>query len=222
MLAAQLGSRRAGVQKLQHDPGLLLRRASLAHALPTTSCAKKHSDSIGPILAGSGPTTHAINSGSLKNSMDDLVNNSEAAYTMGHLIRNVVGDRDYWIDESDYNMENGVFTFSLFFADDVIMDSVLLQFGDAPLVLISASVDDVVLDNNVDFLNEIYSVLDELDDEYTFSYEWVGDRHLEFMIQIDLIGMGALTLPKMDDVEPAVRKIMEVIKNHDSRKQRQK
>ena len=154
--------------------------------------------------------------------MDVLINNSEAAYTMGHLIRNVVGDRDYWIDESDYNMESGAFTFALLFGGDVVLDSVLLQFGDAPLELISASVDDVVLDNDVDFLNEIYSVLDELDDEYTFSYEWVGDRHLEFMIQIDLIGMGALTLPKMDDVEPTVRKIIKVIKNHDSRKQRQK
>ena len=167
-------------------------------------------------------TTHAMNSGSLKNSMDDLINNSEAAYTMGHLIRNVVGDRDYWIDESDYNMEHGVFTFSLYFVGNVVMDSVLLQFGDAPLELISVSVDDVVLDNDVDFSNEIDSILDELDDECTFSYEWVDDRHLEFMIQIDLIGMGALTLPKMDDVEPTVRKIIEVIKNHDSRKQRQK
>ena len=139
---------------------------------------------------------------------------------MGHLIRNVVGDRDYWIDESDYDIKSGVFTFSLHFVGDAIMDSVLLQFGDSPLELISASVDDVVLDNNVDFLNEIHSILDELDDEYTFSHEWVGDRHLAFMIQIDLIGMGALTLPKMDDVEPTVRKIMEVIKNHDSQKQR--
>ena len=167
-------------------------------------------------------TIQAMNSGSLKNSMDDLINNSEAAYTMGSLIRNVVGDRDYLIDESDYNMESGVFTFALFFGDDVVMDSVLLQFGDAPLELISASVDDVVLDNDVDFLNEIYSVLDELDVEYEFSYEWVGDRHLAFMIQIELIGMGALTLPKMDDVEPTVRKIIKVIKNHDSREQGQK
>ena len=167
-------------------------------------------------------TIHAMNSGSLKNSMDDLINNSEAAYTMGHLIRNVVGDRDYWIDESDYNMENGVFTFGLSFVGDVVMDSALLQFGDVPLELISASIDDVVLDNDVDFLNEIDSVLDKLDGEYEFSYEWVGDRHLAFMIRIELIGMGALTLPKMDDVEPTVRKIMEIIKNHDSRKQRQK
>ena len=167
-------------------------------------------------------TTRAMNSGSLKNSMEDLINNSEAAYTMGSLIKNVVGDRDYWIDESGYDVENGVFTFGLSFGKEVAMDSVLLQFGDAPLELVSASVDDVVLDNDVDFLNEIHSVLDDLDDEYEFSHEWVGDNYLSFMIQIELIGMGALVLPKMDDVEPVVRKIKEIIKNHDSRKQKQK
>ena len=164
-------------------------------------------------------TTRAMNSGSLKNSMEDLINNSEAAYTMGSLIKNVVGDRDYWIDESGYDVENGVFTFGLSFGKEVTMDSVLLQFGDAPLELVSASVDDVVLDNDVDFLNEIHSVLDDLDDEYEFSHEWVGDNYLSFMIQIELVGMGALVLPKMDDVEPVVRKIKEIIKNHDSRKQ---
>ena len=167
-------------------------------------------------------TTRAINSGSLKNSMEELINNSEAAYTMGSLIRNVVGDRDYWMDGSDYYMENGVFTFGLSFGEEVAMDSVLLQFGDAPTEVISTSVDDVVLDNDVDFLNEIHSVLDELDDEYEFSHEWVDDNHLSFTIHIGLIGMGALVLPKMDDVEPVVRKIKKIIKNHDSRRQKQK
>ena len=84
----------------------------------------------------------------------------------------------------------GYFTFGLSFGKEVAMDSVLLQFGDAPLELVSASVDDVVLDNDVDFLNEIHSVLDDLDDEYEFSHEWVGDNYLSFMIQIELIGMG--------------------------------
>ena len=163
-------------------------------------------------------TIRAMNSGSLKNSMEELLHNSEAAYTMGSLIRNVVGDRDYWIDESGYDMENGVFTFDLFFDKEVVMDSVLLQFGNVPAEVVSVLVDDIVLDNDVDFLNEIHSVLDELDDEYEFSHEWVGDNHLSFTIHIGLIGMGALVLPKMDDVEPVVRKIKEIIKNHDSRR----
>ena len=167
-------------------------------------------------------TTRAMNSGSLKNCMGELINNSEAAYTMGSLIRNVVGDRDYWIDESGYEIEKGVFTFGLSFGKEVAMDSVLLQFGDAPTEVVSALVDDIVLDNDIDFLNEIHSVLDGLDDEYEFSHEWVDDNHLSFTIHIGLIGMGALVLPKMDDVEPVVRKIKEVIKNHDSRRQKQK
>ena len=167
--------------------------------------------------------THAMNSGSLKKSMDELMNNSEAAYAMGSLIRSVVGDRDYWMDESDYNMENGVFTFGLSFGEEAAMDSALLQFGDTPLELVSASVDDIVLNNDIDFLNEISSVLDELDDyECEFSHEWVDDKHISFMIQIEQIGSDALVLPKMDNVEPAVRKIMEIIRNHDSRRQKQK
>ena len=58
MLAVRLDSRHAGVQKL-HDLDLLLHGASLAHVFPATACAKKHSDLIGSILAGSGPNPPA-------------------------------------------------------------------------------------------------------------------------------------------------------------------
>ena len=39
------------------ESGKIMKRASLVHAFPATFCAKKHSNSIGSILARFGPTS---------------------------------------------------------------------------------------------------------------------------------------------------------------------
>ena len=156
---------------------------------------------------------------SLDKALDKLMTNSEVAFTIGSLIEEIVGDHEYIIDDGSYDIEKGIINFNIIFLEggNESMNEILLQFGSDSGELISASMNDLVLDKDVgEFLDEIYYVLDELDDEYEFDFEWLDNKYLTFTIQIDTSEI--LNLPKVDDLDKIVKKIKEIIKSHNSRR----
>ena len=157
---------------------------------------------------------------SLDATLEKLMKNAETAFTVGELIEKIVGDREYIVEHGDYNIEKGIINFNIDFltGGDEDIDSILLQFGNDPGEIISASIEDLVLDKDLnDFIDEIYFIIDEfVDDEYNFEYEWIENNHLTFLIQIDTT--ESLDLPKVDDLDKMIKKIKKVIKSYDSRK----
>ncbi len=99
------------------------------------------------------------------------------------------------------------------------MNAILLQFGSDSGELISASINDLVLDKDIEeFVDEIYFILEELDEDYGFNFEfdWLDEKYLTFTIQID--SSEILSIPKVDDLGKIVKKIKETIKSHDNKK----
>jgi len=157
---------------------------------------------------------------SLDSTLEKLMKNAEVAFTVGEIIEKIVGNRDYIIGDGDYDFEKGIIHFDIDFLmggkEDI--DSILLQFGSESGEIISASIEDLVLDKDVsEFLNDINSTIGEfVDDEYNFDYEWIDSKDLTFTIQIDTHEI--LDLPKVDDLDKMVKKIKKIIKSHDLRK----
>lgn len=159
---------------------------------------------------------------SLDNALEKLMKNAEVAFTLGDLIEKIVGDHDYIIDDGDYNFEKGLFWFNIAFleGDKGEINSLHLQFGNDSGEIITASIQDLVLEKNVnEFLDEINTTIDgfvDVDHEFTFEYEWIEHNYLTFSIQIDTSEI--LDLPKVKDLEGMVKKIKKIIKSHDTRK----
>lgn len=68
---------------------------------------------------------------SLDNALEKLMKNAKPAFTIGHLIESIVGNRDYVIDDGDYNLVKGTVWFNVGFleGDRGEIDSILFQFG---------------------------------------------------------------------------------------------
>ena len=156
---------------------------------------------------------------SLDNSLKKLMDNSEIAFTMGELIKEIVGNHEYVINDGDYDLEKGIIFFTIDFLEGghEHMNSILLQFGSDSGGIISASMNDLVLDKDInEFMDEIHLILEELGDNSEFEFDWMDEKYLTFTIQIN--SSEILNLPKIDDLDKIVKKIKKTIKSHESQK----
>lgn len=145
--------------------------------------------------------------------------NAEISFTIGSLFDDIIGEHNYEIDDSGYDLEKGIIYFHLSFLEggNEEMDAILLQFGSDSGFVVEASISDLVLDKDIDdFVDEIYQVLDGLDEDYDFTYEWIDVKHITFMLQIDTSEI--FDLPKFDYIDDFVKNIKKVILQHGSRK----
>ncbi len=162
----------------------------------------------------------AIQEGSsLDAAMEKLMKNAEVAFNVGELIGEIIGYRDYLIDDSGYNMEKGTVWFHVSFLEGEKghIDSILLQFGSDPGIVATASIKKIKLDKDMNEIEtEIYDAIDYSGDDYdqlNFSWDWIDENFLTWELQIDTPG-EFLNLPKVDEVETIMKKIQEIILSH--------
>lgn len=158
---------------------------------------------------------------SLDSALEKLMRNAEPAWCMGELIEEILGDDEYFINDSGYDIKEGTFWFIIEFSegDKGELDSVHLQFGKTPLVFASASISDLVLDRNVDkFEDEVNEIVTSFVDEdlFTFEYDWLEHNYLTFSIKLETDKI--LDLPKISQLHKMVGKIKEMLIQNDSRK----
>lgn len=160
--------------------------------------------------------------GSLDATLEKLMKHAEPALIFARILQDIVGERDYVIDDGGYDLHAGTFWFEVGFleGDTGEIDSVHLQFGKDSGQIISASMKDLVIENDAGtFLDQIYDVCYEfVDEDYevTFEHDWIEKDWLTFTIQIDTTPI--LDLPKIDDLEKMVKKIKEMFRSQDTRK----
>lgn len=203
--------------KIEIDDGLFMELAEKLKTTPenTVKVFLDHANNLSHSIV-----LNAVQDGSsLDNALDKLMKNAEISFTMGSLFEEIIGDRNYEIGDGGYDLKEGIIYFHLSFLEggDEEMDAILLQFGRDSGEVIEASISDLVLDKEIDdFLDDIYLVLDDLDEDYNFTYEWIDGEHLTFMLQIDTY--GKFDLPKLDYVDGLIKQIKKIIIQHDSRK----
>ncbi len=75
---------------------------------------------------------------SLDTALENLMDNAEPAYLMGEIIQEIVGKRDYFVEDSGYDFEAGTFWFQIDFlqGDKGILSSAHLQFGKNAVILV--------------------------------------------------------------------------------------
>ena len=157
---------------------------------------------------------------SLDTALEKLMDNAESAYLTGELIHEIIGDREYSIGDSGYDIENGTFWFLIdLFEDDVgEIDGVHLQFGDNAVISGTFSIKDVILGkNDSDLIEEINIIIEDVNygEHVTYELDWLEENWAH--IEISIFTEETLDLPKISVLEEIAKKIKLIFQKYDKR-----
>ena len=158
---------------------------------------------------------------SLGKSLQISLNSSELAYAWDEAIKDVVGGREYIVEECDVDLVKGTIWYGIVLpeGDDSEIDRLDLYFGDDPGEIVRASVDVVFADGKLEdeAMEEINEVLggemidcDGLDFEHDYD-----DGIWSFAITVHT--SHDFELPRFDQMHDLVKKIKKVAKAHGAR-----
>ncbi len=160
-----------------------------------------------PILSNANQKT-----GSLDTALKNLMDNAEPAYLMGEIIQKIVGDREYTVEDSDYDFEEGIFWFEIDFSqgDKGIIETAHLQFGKTAVILGTFSIKNLVEKDQEDFTDSIDKIISDNiqeDDHHSFDVEW-SDENLA-IVTIRIYTENILDLPKVSILEKIAQEIID-------------
>lgn len=140
---------------------------------------------------------------SLDTALENLMNNAEPAYLMGEIIQKIVGDRDYVVEDSGYDFEEGTFWFEIDFLQDDkgVLETAHLQFGKNAVVLGTFSVKNLVEKENEDFTDSIDEIISKNTEEehYSSEIDWLDENTAT--VTISIYTENILDLPKISILE---------------------
>ena len=158
---------------------------------------------------------------SLGKSLQISLNSSELAYAWDEAIKDVVGGREYIVEECDVDLVKGTIWYGIVLSgdDDSEIDRLDLYFGDGPGEIVRASVHVVFADGKLGdkAMEEIDEVLDNemvdcegLDLEHDY-YDGVWSFAITVHTSHDF------ELPGFDEMHDLVKKIKKIAKAHGAR-----
>lgn len=157
---------------------------------------------------------------SLDTALKNLMDNAEPAYLMGEIIQEIVGDRDYTVEDSGYDFEEGTFWFQIDLSqgDKGIIETAHLQFGKTAVILGTFSIKDVLEKDVSGLTDKIDSIIESISDEEhtTFDIEWIEENWAS--ITIGIYSNEILNLPKITVLEKIAKKIKSTFQKFDERK----
>lgn len=145
---------------------------------------------------------------SLDTALEQLMTNAEPAYLMGALLHEIIGDHNYYVESSDFDLEGGTFWFEIEFLDDDKneLESLHLQFGNDAVIAGTFSIKDVPEKDESKLTDEIDSIIQRItDEEYTFDIDWIEENRASITVRID--SHEILNLPKVAVLEEIAKKI---------------
>ena len=135
------------------------------------------------------------------------MDNADPAYLMGDIIREIVGDRDYVVEDSGYDFDGGTFWFEIDFlqGDNGILSSAHLQFGKNAVILGTFSIKNLVEKDHEDFTYSIDEIISNNTEEehYSSEIDWI-DENLA-TVTISIYTENILDLPKISILEKIAR-----------------
>ena len=135
------------------------------------------------------------------------------------VIRNIVGEHDFIIDDGDYDSESGIIWVDISFLEGTTlnMGAVKLQFGKDSGVVVSEYLDKYP--KNLD-LKEITSILEHNLDETDPLFDLESEDSIEITDYGDSLGIflqinwdEPLNLPSIEEIDKLMKKIKNLISN---------
>lgn len=161
-----------------------------------------------------------IHGKSLEDQLTDILDNALPGLVLNDVIKEIVGEYDYFIEDGDYDIERGIIWLLITFptGTPLNMGSITLQFGEDSGIVATEFIDKIQLDKDMTELeDEIHYVIDyePAVGEPSDSFEWDLDGDLlSYSLQIDT--KQFLNIPKVAEVDEIMKKIKDIILSHKS------
>ena len=157
---------------------------------------------------------------SLGKSLQISLNSSELAYAWDEAIKDVVGGREYIVDECDVDLQKGTIWYGIDLpeGDDSEIDRLDLYFGDDPGEIVRASVQVLFADGRLgdEAAKEIDKVLDNATvDCAGLDFEHDYDNGI-WSFSITVHTSHDFELPRFDEMHDLVKEIKKAAKAHGS------
>lgn len=158
-----------------------------------------------------------INGRSLDSVLADMFENALPGLILNEVIRDIVGEHDYIIDDGGYSREDGIIYVQVSFLEGTIlnMGSITLQFGKDPGIVASEYMDvesSVSIGHLASQIEEEIDGTDptfDLDTNDSISIDDMGDDSIVITLQINW--RDELDLPRVAEIDEIMRKIKERI-----------
>ena len=133
------------------------------------------------------------------------------------MIRNIVGDHDFIIDDGDYDSESGIIWVDISFLEGTILNmaTAKLQFGNDSGIVVSEYLDKYPNDLN---LKEITNFLERKIDENDLVFDLESGDSIEMTEYEDSLGIflqinwdEPLNLPSIEEIDKIMKKIKDLI-----------
>ena len=154
---------------------------------------------------------------SLDKSLQISLNSSEIAYAWDKVIKDVVGGREYIVDECDVDLKEGSMRYEIVLeSDDSEIDRLNIYFGNGPGETVSASTHVVFADGKLG--DEATKEIDEVLSTKMMDYEGLNFEHdyydgvWSFSITVHTI--HDFELPEFDEMLDLVKEIKKIAKAH--------
>ncbi|PIN82359.1 MAG: hypothetical protein COW26_02920 [Nitrosopumilales archaeon CG15_BIG_FIL_POST_REV_8_21_14_020_33_23] len=148
---------------------------------------------------------------SLDTALRNLMDNAEPAYLMGEIIQKIVGDRDYTVEDSGYDFEEGTFWFEIDFSQDGkgILETAHLQFGKNSVILGTFSIKNLVEEDQEDFTDSIDEIISNntQEEHYSSEIDWLDENSAT--VTISIYTENILDLPKVSVLEKIAHETMD-------------
>ena len=154
---------------------------------------------------------------SLGKSLQISLNSSEIAYAWNEAIKDVVGGREYIVEECDIDLKEGSIRYEIVFEDDDNeIDRLNLHFGDDPGETVSASVRVVFADGKLG--DEAEKEIDEVLGATMIDCMDLGFEHDYYdgvwSFSVTVHASHDSELPEFDEVHELVKQIKKAAKAH--------
>lgn len=156
-----------------------------------------------------------INGRPLDDVFEDLFENALPGLILNNLIRDIVGEHEYVIDDGDYSREDGIVWVQVSFLEGTVlnMGSITLQFGKDPGMVTLEFIDSFEIDGNLgEIAGEIEDDLDDSDPTFDLDhFDSVGldDDGENIVITLQINWKEEFDLPRIAEIDEVMRKIKE-------------
>lgn len=161
-----------------------------------------------------------INGRPLDVQLEDLFENALPGMVLNDLIRDIVGEHEYVIDDGGYSREDGIIWLQVSFFEGTVlnMGSITLQFGKDPGMVALEFVDSFETDEDLaGIANEIEDELDTTDPTFDldhFDSVEFDDNGESIAITMQINWKEEFDLPRIAEIDEIMRKIKKSLLSH--------
>jgi hypothetical protein len=159
--------------------------------------------------------------------LTDLFDNALPGLLLNSLIREIVGEHDYMVDDGGFSRQEGIIWVQVSFLKGTVlnMGSITLQFGkDSGIVALEYM--KLKVDGDLDEIaDEIEGIIDDKDPTFdldrfdSIELDDTGDGHIAITLQINWNDM--LDLPRIAEIDEIMREIKTLLRTY-TKKSRQR